>query len=135
MRDRKQLRPEHEEFAILVADPSDRRPLEEKAEACGFSRPHAWRMLKHPDIAAMIARYADENMQLYRAQVAQVMQVLREQALGGELKAIDLYLEASGVIGRGANVVTNVTQVAGGEELGDAIARIRRERLAGAHSE
>jgi len=127
----KKLQPRHEEFAILVADPTDKRGMAEKAEACGFSGENAWRLAQRPEIAEMIRRYTAENIETLRSKIPQVIEMVGSMALDGDLKAADLFLEAAGIIGRGANVnvVTNVTQK--DDDFADRLRTLRERALSG----
>jgi len=107
-----QITAKHEEFAILVADPTDKRSIGEKAEVCGFSRGNANRLLARPAIAEMVKRYTAENLEAIRHNAPAVLEVIARMAIEEkDLKAASLFLEAYGLTGKGApiNITTNVT--------------------------
>lgn len=90
----------------LLADLSDGRTKEAKAEACGFSGKHVYRLLANPDFANAVTEQVRRTLGV---DLVAVFRRLVQQAVDGDVKASELLLKASGWIPTGGQ--TNVVSV------------------------
>ena len=89
----------------LLADPTDTRPVKEKAEEAGISAVTLWRWRKNNEFLAAMNQRTSE---LVNAGRAEAMQCLVRCFRGGDRAAARDYLQVTADIGSGVNVQTNV---------------------------
>lgn len=91
----------------LLADLSDRRTKEQKAQACGYSEKHVYRLQRRADFREAVHRRMMESLNI---NLTAVFQALCDRAVDGDVEAAELLLKASGFIQSGGNQ-TNITSV------------------------
>ena len=106
----------------LLADLSDRRTKEQKAQACGYSAKHVYRLQRRADFREAVHRRMMESLNI---NLTAVFQALCDKAVDGDVKSAELLLKASGYIGTGGQ--TNITSVTTNtEKEGTLPERIRK---------
>jgi hypothetical protein len=119
----------------LLADPEDTRSKEDKAIEAGYSAKHVYKLEKRPQFATVLEQKISENFERLKQGRGQVLQALRDRALGTDTadadanKAAELFLKVTGDIATGQNI--QLTQVqANGEKVRQSRKGRLREHLA-----
>ncbi len=74
------------QFRDILADPTDKRSIQAKAEASGFSKRHGYRLSARADFAELVARRAREMLPRH---LGQIYAHLREDAVDETLPPVD----------------------------------------------
>lgn len=130
------LTPRHLQLIDLLADLDDARPRTEKASSLGFAGNYVYELLKKPEFLQRLHARTSEFLGAGRSEV---LRSVKNRAVAGSTRDAELYLKASGDIGSGTNVVTNITQTneASGrgfadrlkDEFEDRILAAKRDRI------